>query len=359
MAAVTACGGASPSPGPEGASPAAAIQPAVLPTAPPPGPQTLSETGSTLLYPLFSAWAPAYKRQFPNVTINIAPTGSTTGISAAASGKADIGASDAYLSSAKLARYPALENIPLEVSAQMINYNLPGVTGNLMLDSTVLAGMYQGQITRWNDQAIRALNPGVPLPPLKIIPLHRVEGSGDTFLFTSYLSKPGSSWANSISFSNSVAWPPVTGALGEQGNMGMVTGCEQHPGCVAYIGISYRKQTAGKLGEARLLNSSGNYVLPDKDSISAAADAFAGITPASGAISLIDSSSSAAYPIVNYEYAIVSTRQPSASKAATIRALLNWILTDGSSPAYLASVNFEKLPPQVAIIADALIARIG
>jgi phosphate transport system substrate-binding protein len=138
----------------------------------------------------------------------------------------------------------------------------------------------------------------------------------------------------------------------------MVTGCEAHPGCVAYIGISYLSQESG-LGEAQLLNSSGQYELPDASSINAAADSFVSTTPVNGSISLIDSTAASGYPIINYEYAIVSTHQPSAAKAATIKALLNWILTDGSSPAYLAKVGFQPLPSQVAAIANALIAKIG
>ncbi len=340
-------------------SPAATL-PAAAVSAPAPGPQSLAETGSTLLYPLFNEWASGYKNQFPNVTISTAGTGSSTGISAAAGGTADIGTSDAYLSSATAASHPAPENVPLAISAQVVSYNVPGVRASLKLNSALLAQMYQGRITRWNDAAIRALNPGVPLPGVKVVPVHRSDGSGDTFLFTSYLAKPGSSWGNTIDFGTTVAWPPVPGALAEKGNGGMVTACAATTGCVAYIGISYLpRATAAGLGEAQLLNRAGGYVLPDAASISAAAAGFAANTPANGTISLIDGLSAGGYPIVNYEYAIVSTHQPSAAKATTLRALLNWILTSGSSAAYLSKVDFQPLPSQVSAIAATLIARIG
>ena len=352
---VAACGGGAAPAAPASSAPLSAV----LPSAPPSGPQSLSETGSTLLYPLFNDWAQAYEGQFANVKLHTDGTGSSTGVSSAAGGTADLGASDAYLSSAEAVRYPALENIPLAIAAQMINYNVPDVAANLKLDSAVLADMYQGTITRWNDQAIRALNPGVPLPGLKIVPIHRSGGSGDTFLFTSYLSQPGSAWASSAGFSTTVAWPPVPGALAEPSNMSMVSACKAHPGCVAYIGISYMSQTSGSLGEAQLLNGSGRYVLPDAASISAEAADFAANTPANGVISLMDGFASGGYPIVNYEYAIVSTRQPSSQKAATIRAFLNWVLTDGSSSAYLSRVGFQPLPSQVLAIADTLIAKVG
>jgi len=353
VAAAIGTAGCATAPGSDASSsPAAAVSV--------PGSQSLAETGSTLLYPLFKEWANGYENQFPGVTITTAGTGSSTGISAAASGAADIGTSDAYLSSAIAASHPALENVPLAISAQVVSYNVPGVRVSLKFNSALLAKMYQGRITRWDDPAIRALNPGVPLPALKVVPVHRSDGSGDTFLFTSYLAKPGSDWGSTIDFGTTVAWPPVPGALAAKGNGGMVAACVATTGCVAYIGSSYLPQaTAAGLGEARLLNRAGDYVLPDNASISAAAAGFAANTPANGTISLIDGLSAGGYPIVNYEYAIVSTRQPSAAKAATLRALLNWILTSGSSAAYLSKVDFQPLPPQVAAIAVALIAKIG
>ena len=347
------------------AAPAVAVAPspaasAALPAAPASGTQTLAEAGSTLLNPLFTRWAAAYRAQFPGIVITTSAVGSSKGVSAAASGAADIGTSDAYLPSSTVVRYPALENVPLAVSAQFAAYNLPGVATGLRLNSDVLARMYQGAITRWNDPAVKALNPGVSLPGLPVIPVHRSDGSDDTFLFTSYLSQPGSSWATSTGFANTVAWPAVPGAASATGNSGMVSACAARPGCVAYVGISYLSTASSAgLGEARLLNRAGNYVLPDATSISAAADALASLTPATGSMSLVDSLAPSAYPIVNYEYAVVSTRQPTTAKALTIKALLAWIITKGSGPGFLAPVGFRPLPGQVAAIASALIARIG
>jgi phosphate transport system substrate-binding protein len=202
---------------------------AALPTAPSASSASLSETGSTLLYPLFNLWVPDYKTAFPQVTITTAGTGSGTGISSAAGGTADVGASDAYLSPADNSKYPTLENIPLAISAQMINYNLPGVKGNLKLNGTILAEMYTGKITLWNDPAIAALNPGVTLPAMKVVPLHRSDSSGDTFLFTTYLSKQDSAWSSSVGYDTSVAWPKVGSELAFKGNSGMVTGCARQP----------------------------------------------------------------------------------------------------------------------------------
>jgi phosphate transport system substrate-binding protein len=167
-----------------------------------PGPAraALAETGSTLLYPLFRSWATAYHQQFPQVSIATAGTGSGTGIADASNGKADIGASDAYLSSGDLVDNPNLLNIPLAISAGLAVYNVPGLASgvHLKLTGTVLAQIYRGTITRWDAPAIAALNPGAHLPGTRIVPLHRVESSGDTFLFSSYLATGDPSWDSRI-----------------------------------------------------------------------------------------------------------------------------------------------------------------
>jgi phosphate transport system substrate-binding protein len=330
---------------------------------PPSAGASLSETGSTLLYPLFNLWAPAYNHQYPAVKISTAGTGSGTGIAQAAAGTVNIGASDAYLSSGQTTQYPNLENIPLAISSQMVNYNIPGFTGTLKLNGQVLSAIYQGQITNWNDSKIAAINPGVTLPSQAIVPVHRSDGSGDTFIFTQYLSDQDTSgWGQKISYGTTVAFPAVPGALGANGNGGMVSTCGSTPGCVAYIGVSFRNQTeAAHLGEAELENGSGNYEPLTTATAAAEAASFASATPSSGAISLIDGKkASNGYPIVNYEYAIVSTNQSSATTAQAIKAMLAWALdpANGSSPAFLNQVNFQSLPTSAINVAVALLNKI-
>jgi len=353
---LTACSlGAAP------AGPAAPASPSAtsLPGSPTPASEPVSETGSTLLYPLFKLWASAYMARFPQVKISTSGTGSGVGITSAATGKADIGASDAYLSSADVAAHPSLENIPLAISAQQVNYNLPRVAGNLKLNGTVLAQMYQGKITTWNNPAIRALNPGVALPATRVVPLHRSDSSGDTFLFTSYLTRQDATWASAVGYNTAVAWPRVPAALAAKGNSGMVAACKASVGCVAYIGISYKSQTSkAGLGEAELANSVGGYELPTPGSIAAAASSFP-LIPQNGAISLINALAPGAYPIINYEYAIVNSTQSDATRARDIKALLYWAITVGSSGKYLSQVNFEPLPAIAQSVSMALIAKIG
>jgi len=150
---------------------------------------TLTETGSTLLQPLFAIWVADYTKNHPGIAITIAGTGSEAGIKQATAGAVRIGASDAYMSDAQVRQNPDIMNIPLAIAAQSINYNLPGLnTANLKLDGPALAGIYTGAIRDWDAPAIAALNPGVTLPHHAIIPVHRGEGSGDTFVFTQFLT---------------------------------------------------------------------------------------------------------------------------------------------------------------------------
>ncbi|PQM46740.1 Phosphate-binding protein PstS 1 [Mycobacterium talmoniae] len=321
---------------------------------------TLSETGSTLLYPLFSDWAAAYRQQYPNVTVTAQGSGSGAGISQVVAGAVNIGASDAYLSEGDLKEHAGLMNIALAISAQQVNYNLPGVHQHLQLNGKVLAAMYQGKIKTWNDPQIAALNPSVPLPATPVVPLHRSDGSGDTFLFTQYLANQDpDGWGKSPGFGTTVAFPDVPGGLAETGDGGMVTGCAATPGCVAYISLSSLDATdQNGLGEARLGNAASRYLLPTAKSIAAAAAGFAAKTPANQAISLIGGSAPDGYPIVNYEYAIVNSQQPDAATAQTVQAFLHWAITDGNKPTFLDKVHLQPLPAPVVKLSTDQIAKI-
>jgi phosphate transport system substrate-binding protein len=360
----TACSGsggpASPNAGGlPAASPGSGVAMGSTPAA---GPQTLSETGSTLLFPLMNDWAAAYHRQYPGVSITTAGTGSGEGISDASAGTVSIGASDAYLSSGDLVQNPTLLNVPLAISAQQVNYYLPGLPAgvHLKLDGSVLAQMYQGRITAWNDPAIRALNPGAAIPGTRVVPLHRSDSSGDTFLFTSYLSTHSPGWNRAIGYGTTVAWPHAPGSGAEHGNTGMVSGCKATVGCVAYIGISYLSAALARgLGEAQLANTLGQYELPTPATISAAVASFVSSTPTNETISMVGGPASDGYPIVNYEYAIVSVKQRSAASARDIKAFLHWIITTGNSAQYLDRVRFQPLPGPVVSLCDAQIAKIS
>jgi phosphate transport system substrate-binding protein len=319
--------------------------------------KTISETGSTLLFPLFGSWQSAYNSADPSVTITSGATGSGTGIADAANGLVNIGASDAYLSTSDLAQTPGLLNIPLTVAAVDVNYNVTGVKKPLNLNGTVLASIYTGKITMWNDPAIAKLNPGVSLPAEKIVALHRGDSSGSTFLFTSYLNAQDPSAWSSSNIGTTITWPSTPGALAETGSGGMLAACGTTKGCIAYLGISYlTKATTAGLGTASLANKSGTYEAPSTTTITSALSSFAA-PPASGAEPLINSS--AGYPIINYEYAIVKKTQPSAAEAAVVKKFLGWVLTTGNSSTYLSAVGFLPLPGSAKSVATSLVNSIA
>ena len=326
---------------------------------------TISETGSSLLYPLMRSWAAAYQQGTPGVTVSTASTSSGTGIAAASAGTTDLGASDAYLSSGDLVKNPALLNVPLAVSAQTVIYNLPDVSGHVRLDGTVLAEIYDGTITTWDDPRIAAINQHVPLPAMKIVPVRRLDSSGDTFLFTSYLSTGDQSaadqqWNSQIGYGTTVTWPSVPGELPETGSLSVLHACEATPGCVAYNGISYLAQAeAGGLGEAELANHAGQYTLPTADAVTASVSSFVSLTPSNETISMIDGPALTGYPIVNYEYAVVSTRQPDAAKASALKAFLRWVITTGNQASYVDPVGFQPLPAALVTLGEQQIQEIG
>jgi len=309
------------------------------------------ETGSTLLYPLFNLWVPDYQKTHAGVQITTQGTGSGTGISEAISGIAQIGASDAYMSGAQMKMNPGMLNVPLAISSQMVNYNLPGLNDkHVKLSGPVLAGIYSGKITRWDDAELKKLNPGVDLPNQAIIPVHRSDGSGDTFIFTQYLSFSTPSWSSSLGFGTTISWPPVQGGIGAVGNPGMVNACKGNPYSIAYIGISFRNATTqADLGEAMLENRAGAFVLANERTVSAAVAATASKTPKDERISLIFATGTESYPIINYEYAIVNSAKAPPEVAKAVRAFLEWGVSPngGNAPKYMKAVGFVALPPAI------------
>ena len=273
------------------------------------GGASLNEAGSSLFYPLFQEWSGA--SGLP-VKLNPAAGGSGKGISEAAAGTVQIGASDAFLASAQRTGPPALVNVPVVVSAQAICYNLPSLGANvhLKLTPTILNDIYDGAITNWDNKLIAKVNSGVTLPNQTIIPIRRIDSSGDTFIFTSYMwYGDKTSWNHAAPYYGPQliysSWPSVSGELAENGNGAMVTTLNNNVGGIAYVGVSYLDQINNDhLGQARIQNGSGNYELPDGATIAAEISSY-GKFPTDGALNLVYSKAKSArfgYPIVNFEY---------------------------------------------------------
>lgn len=323
----------------------------------------LTETGSSLLYPLFNnQWIQAYESKNPNVTLTAASTGSGQGIQDSTTGVVNIGASDAYLAKAQMQQTPGMLNIPLAISAQEIAYNVPGVSQSthLKLSGDVLAKIYMGQIKYWDDPAITAMNKGVKLPHHAIVPVRRSDGSGDTFLFTQLLSKTNSAWAKKVMYGTTVSWPSVSGEVGSQGNSGVEASLKSTQYSIGYLGISYQKQAnSDGIGYAAVQNKAGNFVLPTATNIQAASKNAPNI-PSDERVSLIDMPGANSYPIINFEYAIVKQQQSDATTATALKKFLNWAIssTGGNSSTYLNAVSFQPLPSSVNSLSQTQINKI-
>jgi len=322
---------------------------------------TLNESGSTLLYPLLTTWATQYENSHPGVHIHLAATGSEAGIKQVIAGQVNIGASDAYMSDAAIRQNPQIINVPLAIAAQTINYNLPGLNAShLRLDGPTLAGIYSGTVRNWDAPQIKALNPGVTLPHHAIVPIRRAEGSGDTFVFTQFLTFAVPSWEDGPGYGTTIAWPNVPGSTTAVGNAGMVKAIQNTRYSVGYVGVSYSDSVRdAQIGTAALKNQAGEFVLPTRDTIMAGAASLGGRTPADERLTLVYAPASGAYPLVNYEYAVVSTRQPDPNTAAAIRRFLLWtIVPSEKNAARMSAAHFIPLPPHTWELSQAQIQRI-
>jgi phosphate transport system substrate-binding protein len=336
--------------------------------------QNIAETGSTLIYPVFQSWAGAYAKIDPAVHMTASATGSESGISQAIAGQVQIGTSDAYMADTQIMANSNILNIPLAISAQLVVVNLPELRGStLKLSGPVLAGIYSGKIQEWDAAPIAALNSGVHLPHHTIVPVHRADGSGDTFIFTQFLtfSTPDVhlraasdllyDWETKIGYGTTVTWPPVAGGQTSTGNQGMLKTIAGTPYALGYLGGSLKSDVdKASLEIAMLKNQDGNFLLPTAATITAAAAALTPRTPPDERLTLVFAPGANSYPLINYEYAIVSQKQPNPQVAAAISKFLEWCISPqgGSATSFLDPVHFIGLPAPIRARSEIQIAKI-
>ena len=300
----------------------------------------LTGAGATFPYPLYSKWFDAYATK-TGVKINYQSIGSGGGIRQLSEQTVDFGASDAPMSDAELAKAkggPVL-HIPTALGAVVVIYNVPQLTAPLKLNGDVLAAIYQGQITRWNDARIAALNVGVTLPATDILVVHRSDGSGTSYVFTDYLASVSAAWATKPGKGKEVQWPVGLGAKGNEGVAGQV---KQTPGAIGYAELAYATQN--KLATATLANASGEYVAPSIASVTAAAAGAAGALPANTdyRVSIVNAKGAGAYPISSFTWILVYARQADPAKGKKLTDFLRWALSEGQEME--AALDYAPLP---------------
>ncbi len=329
-------------------------------------PVTILGAGATFPAPLIQTWTVEYKKLNPAVTINYNPIGSGGGIQQITAKTVEFGASDAPLSDTQLQNATGLLLIPETLGGVAITYNLQsnGVSNSTTLNFTgdVLVGIYMGQITRWNDPKIQALNSNVNLPNVAITAVHRSDGSGTTYAFTDYLSTVNSDWKTVVGRSTSVTWPvDQTGnGVGAKGNAGVAGTVFQTPGAIGYVDVIYA--VGEHLGIGAVKNSAGNFILPTLDTIKNAAAAATGNPSASDlnkGLHIVNAGGSQSYPIATYTYLLIykdMSVQPSMSKdkAQALAKFLWWAIHDGQS--YSSALIYVPLPANI-VSADEQVLR--
>jgi phosphate transport system substrate-binding protein len=301
--------------------------------------QKITAAGATFPYPIYSKWFTEYSAAHPGVEINYQSIGSGGGIQQVSSGVVDFGASDMPMSDQALAASKVkLINIPTVLGADVPAFNVPGVT-DLRFSASVLADIFLGKITQWNDPRIAKDNPGVNLPGDKITVIHRSDGSGTTFIWTDYLSKISQEWASGPGKGTSVNWP--TG-VGGKGNEGVAAQIRQFPGAIGYIELIYAVQNHINFGSVQ--NAAGNYI---KASITGVSDAAATAKiPADYRVSITNAPGPNAYPISSFTYLLIPTQPKDMAKEKVIKDMLSWIVKSGESEA--SSLSYAPLPQNLA-----------
>ncbi len=300
----------------------------------------LNGAGATFPYPLYSKWFSDYAAQ-RGVKINYQSIGSGGGIRQLAEGTVDFGASDGPMSDEEMASAKGgrILHLPTVLGADVVTYNLPEVTTPLRLTPDVIADIFLGRITRWNDPRLSAHNVGVHLPARDILVVHRSDGSGTTFIWTDYLATVSKAWADGPGRGKAIQWPVGFGGKGNEGVAGQV---KQTPGSIGYVELAYARQN--RLSVGLVQNSAGNFIEPTIESITAAAD---GIMTRLGEnsdyrVSIVNAPGEQAYPISSFTWLLVYENQPDAAKGKKLVDFLRWMYGEGQRSA--PALDYAPLP---------------
>jgi phosphate transport system substrate-binding protein len=312
---------------------------------------TITGAGSSFVFPLVSTWTPALGAAF-GYSVTYGPVGSGAGIAAITNRTVDFGASDAPLTPDQFTACKGCVQIPWALSATSVAYNIPGAPVHMHLNGAVISNIYLGKITNWNDPAIKALNKGWSAPDLKITPVYRSDGSGTTFNFTDYLSTVSPEFKSKVGNATAVSFPTGVGARGSSGVAGVV---KQTEGALTYVDVAYA--LSNKLKFAAIQNAAGKYTYPGLRAIAAAAATVKKV-PAGNQLSIVQppKSDPLAYPICTFTYVILPTSSP---KAADLRKLVFWALTQGQQSKYTAKLLFVPIPKPVLVAAEKTLKSIS
>jgi len=312
----------------------------------------LNGAGATFPYPIYSKWFSMYQQVDPSVRFNYQSIGSGGGIKQITEQTVDFGASDGPMTDEQLSAAPGhILHFPTVMGAVVLTWNAEGVASGLNLTPEAIAGIYLGNITKWNDPALTAANPGVSLPAKDIIVVHRADGSGTTFIFTDYLSKVSKEWDRRVGKGTSVSWPVGLGGKGNEGVTGLV---KQTPFSIGYVELIYA--LSNELPYADVRNAAGRDVKPSLESVTAAAAAAAQTMPDDFRVSITNAPGADDYPISGMTWLLVYEKQKNAEKGKKLVTFLDWMLRDGQKNA--AALGYAPLPEAVVAKEQQALGRV-
>jgi phosphate transport system substrate-binding protein len=299
----------------------------------------MNGAGATFPYPIYSKWFEEYTRIDPSVRFNYQSIGSGGGIRQITERTVDFGASDGPMTDAQIQKAGGVLHIPTVLGSVVATYNLPG-SPKLQFTGELLADIFLGKITKWNDDRIKALNPSVALPAQPLVVVHRSDGSGTTYIFVDYLSKVSGEWEQKVGRGTSVNWPVGLGGKGNEGVAGQV---KNAPGALGYVELAYA--ITNKLPAASIRNQAGKFIEPTIESTTAAAAGAAASMPADFRVSLTNPAGADAYPVASFTWLLVYKEQPNREKGMALAKFLWWAIHDGQK--YPSSLLYAPLPVPV------------
>jgi len=304
---------------------------------------TLTGAGATFPYPIYSRWFSIYSRE-NQVRVNYQSVGSGGGIRQMIEGTVDFGATDAPLTEEDLARIPGTLSIPTVLGAVVLTYNLPGLDRPVRLDGETISAIFLGELRRWRDPRILALNPGVEFPDRDIIPVHRSDGSGTTYVFTDFLHEVSPVWRARVGRGNAVRWPTGLGARGNEGVTGQV---RQSPGAIGYVEQVFARQNNLPMADVR--NRGGEFVRPSIEATTLAAAGLAERIPDDDdfRLSIVNAEGEGAYPIASWTYLLVAPHMRDCRRAEALLDLIRWSLMDGED--HVVALNYAPLTMEIRV----------
>jgi phosphate transport system substrate-binding protein len=320
----------------------------MLALAAPLGAQTLTGAGATFPNPIYTKWFDAYSKQ-TGVQINYQSIGSGGGIRQFTEGTVDFGATDGPMNESQIAAvHGNVLHVPTVLGAVVVTYNLPSLGDTkLKFDGSLLVDIFMGRVTKWSDKRIAALNPGVKLPDIDLIVVHRSDGSGTTYVFTDFLNKFSREWRDKVGYATSVNWPV---GLGGKGNEGVTQQVKQVEGAVGYVELIYA--ISNRLPYADVKNAEGQFVQPSLESVTAAAAGTKLKADTDFRVSITNAEGAGSYPIASFTWLLVHKDSKDPAKAKLVKDFLAWMITP-EAQAMAAELHYSPLPKEVVTLLQA------